>query len=172
MADKEATDMATGGGGGGAVEVIDTLRKDQLVLASRPDGMPDDSNFKVFEYEFTYTRPLQDENAVALKVLLISIDPYLREIMTEDNCLSGILPFQIGKPVEALSISKVMSSSIPEFKEGDYVLALTPVTNYVLVRLHPNAFIKKIQPKGDIPLAHYLGVLARYESSCLHSVLI
>ncbi|MCO5576978.1 hypothetical protein L7F22_030799 [Adiantum nelumboides] len=143
----------------GTTETV-TVWKKEVILESRPQGLPTDGNVRLRELEFTYTRPLHDENSVVLKVLFISIDPYVREIMNEDGMLTGIPSLKLGELIRAYSVSKVVATNHRDFKEGDIVFAITPVTNYVLIRVGSGFPLRKIKREdAEVPLANYLGVL-------------
>lgn len=149
--------MEGGNSTSGAV-VEERVWKKEVVLVSRPQGMPSEENFQVRESELVFTRP-PPPGFVVLKVLWVSVDPYLREIMNEVNGFTAVPPFEIGQSIMNMSVSKVMASSNREFEEGDFAVAFTPITNYVLL---PAGYftLKKIDHKGaNIPLTHHLGVL-------------
>ena len=50
----------------------------QLLLASRPEGMPKPENFRVAEAPI----PAPEEGEVLLRILYLSLDPYLRGRMS------------------------------------------------------------------------------------------
>eukprot|EP00250_Pteridium_aquilinum_P012744 c20915_g2_i1 orf=120-1304(+) len=141
-----------------SVRTEERVWKKEVVMVSRPQGMPTEKDFQVRESELVFTRP-SPPGSIMLKVLWLSIDPYLREILNEDNLLPAIPSPLPGEPIMSVSICKVMVSGNPDFEEGDIAQAFTPVSNYVFL---PAAHfsLKKIDCKGaNIPLTHYLGVL-------------
>ncbi|KAH6555956.1 hypothetical protein KP509_1Z214400 [Ceratopteris richardii] len=79
-------------------EIVNVLRK-EVVLVSRPQGLLTEGNIKVIESDFTYTKPLHDENSLLLKIIYISLDPYMRIIMNEDSGLHGIPALELGKVI-------------------------------------------------------------------------
>ncbi|MCO5554885.1 hypothetical protein L7F22_008422 [Adiantum nelumboides] len=131
----------------------------EVLLVARPKGLPKESDLQVAESELVYTRPLSP-GSVVLKVLWLSIDPYLRALMREDSGPLRILPvFELGKPIFAWSLSKVIDSGNPEYKEGDFTFTLTNVATYVEVSSVAQV-LHKINPnRPRISLTHYLGVL-------------
>ncbi|MCO5598268.1 hypothetical protein L7F22_052360 [Adiantum nelumboides] len=130
----------------------------EVLLVARPKGLPKESDLKVADSEVVYTRPLPP-GSVVLKVLWLSIDPYLRELMHEDSGPLRIPVFEVGKPIFAWNVSKVLDSSNPEFKEGDFAYALTKVATYVEVSSAAQVLYKINPNRPQIPLTHYLGVL-------------
>ncbi|KAI5067441.1 hypothetical protein GOP47_0018344 [Adiantum capillus-veneris] len=139
--------------------VEERIWKKEVVMVSRPQGMPVEANFEVRRSELVFQVP-PPPGFLLVKVLWLSVDPYLREIMNEDNGLTVIPPFQIGQPVFAGSISKVLASSDPKFKEGNIVQTISPVADYALISSEFFS-IDKIEHTHaiNVPLNQYLGVL-------------
>lgn len=139
--------------------LLERLPNKEVVLVSRPKGWVTEANFAVKESELVFTRPPRPGSKhIILKVLWVSVDPYLRERMNEKNGIPLIPAFEIGKPLEADTLSKVIASDHPDFQEGDVAHGITCVANYVLVS--DAQWLRKIERNdADIPLTHYLGVL-------------
>eukprot|EP00250_Pteridium_aquilinum_P020145 c24723_g1_i2 orf=170-1264(+) len=136
------------------------LLNKEVVLASRPQGLPKESDFQVIESAFVFMQPPPPNSGqVVLKVLWLSVDPYLRELMHEDFKLANLDAFEIGKPINAGSLSKVIASGSPDFEEGDLVYGVAKVANYVIVSSSTPGLRKINQNRPHIPLTHYLGVL-------------
>lgn len=62
------------------------VRHKQVVLAAIPKGMPKVTDLRVEETE-TDVVVQPDSNDVAVKLLYISLDPYYRELMAEEDLL-------------------------------------------------------------------------------------
>jgi NADPH:quinone reductase len=88
----------------------------QIVLASKPNGMPTLANFRV---EDNGLPEFKDGN-VFLKGLYYSVDPYMRGRMSDAK--SYIPPFQVGKPIEGSIIARVIESKTVRFTKDDLVL--------------------------------------------------
>ena len=91
-------------------------RSQQIVLVSRPEGMPTSSNFKM---DSTEIRPIE-EGEFLVKNLWMSVDPYMRGRMKDTD--SYVPPFQIDEPLEGGCIGEVIESRNNDFSEGDMVL--------------------------------------------------
>lgn len=141
------------------VNEVRLLRK-EVVLVSRPQGLPTDIDFKVIESDLVFMQPPPPGSGeVILKVLWLSVDPYLRALMHADSYLSKTPAFEIGKPLSARGVSRVLASGSPGFEEGDIVYGIAGVATYVVV---PDAAqrLRKIDAnQPHIPLTHHLGVL-------------
>ncbi|NQV25930.1 MAG: NADP-dependent oxidoreductase [Rhodopirellula sp.] len=91
-------------------------KSQQVVLASRPEGMPTSSNFKM---DSTEIRPIE-EGEFLVKNHWMSVDPYMRGRMNDTD--RYVPPFQIDEPLEGGCIGEVIESRNNDFSEGDMVL--------------------------------------------------
>ncbi len=87
----------------------------RIVLAKRPVGAPDESNFRLEEGPV----PAPGPGEVLLRTVLMSLDPYMRGRMNEGR--SYAKPVEIGGVMEAGAVSEVVASNLPDFKPGDLV---------------------------------------------------
>lgn len=95
------------------------MKSKRIVLAKRPVGEPDDSCFRLEEKELP---PLKD-NQVLIKVLWMSLDPYMRGRMNDAKSYAE--PVEIGQVMTAESAGVVVESTSDKYKVGDYVTAYT-----------------------------------------------
>lgn len=121
----------------------------QIVLASRPTGIPTLDNFK---FENT-TLPEVKEDQVLVEGLYYSVDPYMRGRMNDTK--SYISPFEIGKPLEGGAVAKVIESKSSEIKAGDLVVGRLPWLARTVVSAKG---LQKIN-STIAPASYYLGVL-------------
>lgn len=92
------------------------VQSKQIELVSRPDGMPQQSNFEMRTAE---VGPIKD-GEILVKNQWMSVDPYMRGRMKDTD--SYVPPFQIDEPLEGGCIGEVIQSQNADFKEGDMVL--------------------------------------------------
>lgn len=92
------------------------VQSKQIELVSRPDGMPQPSNFELRKAE---VGPIQD-GEILVKNQWMSVDPYMRGRMKDTD--SYVPPFQIDEPLEGGCIGEVVQSQNDQFEEGDMVL--------------------------------------------------
>ena len=121
----------------------------QIVLASRPKGMPTLDNFA---YQETILPPLRS-GEVLLQSIYISVDPYMRGRMSGKK--SYIDPFQVDQPITGNVIATVKESQSPALQPGDKVVGLLPWATYSIAEA---GAVRKI-PAGDIPDSYYIGIL-------------
>lgn len=91
------------------------MQNKEIRLASRPTGVPTLENFQFAET--TMPQPASDE--VLVRLLYISVDPYLRGRMREGK--SYIAPFEVGQVIQSGAVGEVIESRSPKFKPGDLV---------------------------------------------------
>jgi NADPH-dependent curcumin reductase CurA len=95
------------------------MKSTAIALASRPAEAPGPENFRTEEIEIG--APLDGE--VSLRVLYLSLDPYMRGRMSDAKSYAEPVP--VGGVMEGETVCEVMQSKSPEFKEGDIVRAMT-----------------------------------------------
>ena len=91
----------------------------QIVLAARPQGKPQLTDFRLEETEI----PTPAAGQLLLAVQYLSLDPYMRGRM--DNRESYAKPLQLGDVMTGESVARVLASKHPDYAEGDIVVAVT-----------------------------------------------
>ena len=91
----------------------------QIVLASRPHGWPQEDNFRIEQVAMPTTPP----GGVLLRVLYLSLDPYMRGRMDERK--SYAKPVALGEVMAGESVAEVIATDHPDYAKGDIVLAPT-----------------------------------------------
>src|SRR5665648_958117 len=121
----------------------------QIVLKSRPLGVPSLQNFETITVEI----PEITQGMVHLKVHTFSVDPYLRGRMSDAK--SYIAPFAVGKPIVGGGVSQVIESKAEGFKVGDFVLGMIPWQEEMVI----DAAGLQVVDVKIAPLSYYLGIL-------------
>src|SRR5262244_3867613 len=91
----------------------------QIVLASRPKGLPTPENFRLEEVPM----PTLPQGGLLLRVLNLSLDPYMRGRM--DDRKSYAKPTAVGETMPGESVCEVITSEQSGYAVGDIVLAHT-----------------------------------------------
>src|SRR5713226_4649913 len=91
----------------------------QIVLAARPQGTPQLTDFRLEETAI----PTPGAGQVLLRVEYLSLDPYMRGRM--DDRKSYAPPVALGGVMTGEAVAKVIASQHPGYSEGDIVLAPT-----------------------------------------------
>ncbi|KAG5601904.1 hypothetical protein H5410_033274 [Solanum commersonii] len=117
------------------------------------------SNLKESDMEFKSTtiklNVPEGSNAMVLKNLFLSCDPYMRNRMKkfEGGYVESFTP---GSPITGYGVAKVLESGDSNFQKGDLVLGRTGWEEYSIVTATPILF--KIRDK-DVPISYYTGIL-------------
>ncbi len=121
----------------------------QIVLASRPKGPPTAENFRLE----TVPMPALPTGGLLLRVLYLSLDPYMRGRM--DDAKSYAKPVGIGDVMTGESVCEVIASDRPGYAAGDIVLAHTGWRTHAT---WSGPALRKLDPK-QAPITTGLGVL-------------
>ena len=121
----------------------------QIVLAARPQGKPQLTDFRLEETAI----PTPGAGQVLLRVQYLSLDPYMRGRM--DDRKSYAKPVPLGGVMQGESVATVIASQHPGYSEGDIVLAQTGWRTHAL---SDRADLRKLDP-AVAPVTTGLGVL-------------
>ena len=121
----------------------------QIVLASRPHGLPSSENFR---FEDRETVNLND-NEVLLQTWYISVDPYMRGRMNDVKSYAAF--FQLGEPISGGVVAKVIESRSNSFVIGDTVFGMLPWATYCVEKAEK---LRKVDITS-VPPEYYLGIL-------------
>ena len=125
------------------------MKTEQIVLASRPKGLPVMDNFRTEEIEL----PGLKAGEILLSGLYYSVDPYMRGRMNDAK--SYVPPFEIDKPLMGSVIGKVIESKSEKFKVGEVVLGNLPWQKIFIASENQ---LTKIDT-NLAPASYYLGIL-------------
>ena len=121
----------------------------QIILKSRPTGLPTESNFEIAETNI----PSLNDGELLVKAKFISVDPYMRSRMSDAK--SYIPSFEVGKPMDGGVVAEVIKSRHPDFVVGDAVLGHLQWQEIQTVKVES---VTKLN-KSAAPLSYYLGIL-------------
>ncbi|XP_057992302.1 2-alkenal reductase (NADP(+)-dependent) [Hevea brasiliensis] len=128
----------------------------QVVLKNYVTGYPKESDMQIMTSSIKLKIPEGTQNAVLLKNLYLSCDPYMRGRMTKLDTPSFAPSFQPGEPLSGYGVVKILDSTHPNYKKGDLAWGFTGWEEYTLA-VDPQALIKIEQT--DLPLSYYTGIL-------------
>ena len=86
----------------------------QIKLASTPDSTPTPENFALVNSEI----PVPQDQQILCETLYLSLDPYMRSQIANRHMSGSVAP---GDVMKGETVSKVVKSHHPDFKEGDIV---------------------------------------------------
>ena len=94
------------------------MQNKEIRLASRPAGVPTLENFQFVDME----APQPADGEVLVRLLYLSVDPYLRGRMREGK--SYIEPFEVGQVIKNSAVGEVIESRSSKFQPGDVVTGM------------------------------------------------
>jgi len=104
----------------------DTVNR-RVVLAARPRGLPTPADFRMEEVAV----PEPADGQVLLRTIYLSLDPYMRNLMEEVGpAYAPSIP--IGETMVGGTVSRVVASKHPQWREGDLVLGSSGWQDYAL----------------------------------------
>lgn len=125
------------------------MKTQQIRLAARPVGEPQDSDFELVETELP---PLED-GQVLLHTVYLSLDPYMRGRMSEAKSYAE--PLAIGEAVLGGTVCEVLESRSSKRSVGDLVLAFAGWQTHAVVDARHT---RRLDPDAA-PVSTALGVL-------------
>jgi NADPH-dependent curcumin reductase CurA len=120
----------------------------QVLLANRPTGPVEESNFKIVETEL----PAPGGGELLVKNYWLSLDPYMRGRMNATKSYAKYV--EIGEVMTGGTVGKVVESNNPKFKAGDHVVGTLGWQTYAVT----NGEGLTVVDTKIVPPAAYLGV--------------
>ena len=121
----------------------------QIILKSRPVGLPKPENFETREVDI----PEIADGQLRLVVHTLSVDPYMRGRM--NDAPSYVAPFQVGEPMAGGGIARVVESRAEGINAGSYVRGFIPWQEEIVI----DAAGLNVVDETTGPLNYYLGIL-------------
>ena len=120
----------------------------QIRLKSRPEGLPDASNFDTTQEAI----PRPGDGEILARNIYLSLDPAMRGWMTDRK--SYVEPIGLGDVMRGLTVSEVVESRAEGFEAGDLVSGVLGWQQYTI---SDTKGIQKLP--GGLPLPLFLGPL-------------
>ncbi|XP_019174857.1 PREDICTED: 2-alkenal reductase (NADP(+)-dependent)-like [Ipomoea nil] len=135
---------------------MEEVSNKQIVLKDYVTGYPKESDMEIRTRNLKLEVP-QGSNAVLVKNLYLSCDPYMRACMTKPHDDTYFDSFTPGSPIAGYGVAKVVDSDNPNFKKGDLVWGITGWEEYSIIT-STQLGLFKIE-HTDVPLSYYTGLL-------------
>lgn len=126
-------------------------RNRQVLLTSRPAGIPQASDFKIAEAEVPVVTP----GTIRVRNIFLSVDPAQRGWASSEANYSAPVP--LGNPMRGLAVARVIDSLAEGFSPGDLVYGFFGWQDVAVVP--PDAVLHRV--REDIPIegaASLLGI--------------
>lgn len=121
----------------------------QIILAERPKGMPDENTFQLIQNNIEEIK----EGQILIRTLFVSVDPYMRGRMVDAE--SYIEPFQLNEVIEGGVIGEVVESKSDNYKQGNIVTGMYGWQEYYTAN---EKEVRKID-STIAPISTHLGIL-------------
>lgn len=121
----------------------------KIVLASRPVGVPVESDFRLEDEPVPEPRP----GECLIQVSYLSVDPYMRGRISGRKSYAAAV--ELGQTIVGAAVGKVIASNSDEFAVGDYATGPLGWQEYAVA---PADGLRRVDP-AKAPLSAYLGVL-------------
>src|SRR5713226_3203710 len=125
------------------------MKNKQILLASRPPGMPTLDNFSIIDAEV----PEPKDGEVLLRTRFLSVDPYMRGRMRDQE--SYAIPFALNEVIAGGVVAEVIESRASAFRPGNIVTGLLGWRLYSVAKAEE---LRKIDP-SVAPATTALGIL-------------
>ncbi|MBP1915073.1 NADP-dependent oxidoreductase [Lederbergia galactosidilytica] len=126
-----------------------TIINNQIILAERPNGMPDQNTFRFVQQDVGELK----EDQVLVRTLFVSVDPYMRGRMQDAE--SYVEPYKVNEVIEGGAIGEVIDSRSGRFQQGDVVIGMFGWQEYYVAT---DKELRKIDP-SLAPISTHLGIL-------------
>ncbi|GJE91329.1 NADP-dependent oxidoreductase [Phanerochaete sordida] len=134
------------------------VKNGRLLFNEVPTGYPEPGKTTV--YDDSQTIDLESvplNGGVLVKILVVSVDPYLRGKMRDSSVKSYSAAFVIGEPIFNFGVGVVLRSENPSVKAGDHLYGHYPFQHYVVL---PNIdSFRVLKNEENLPWAAYVGVV-------------
>ena len=122
----------------------------QVVLASRPEGIPQAGHFRIV----TSPRPTRGAGQILVQNLFLSVEPAMRGWV---NAVGNYAkPVAIDEVMRSFALGRIIESDHPDYPVGAHVTGMFGWQDFAVIE--PSA-IDHLIHQTDLPLSVFLGVL-------------
>jgi len=121
----------------------------KIILKNTPVGVPEKTDFEIAESSL----PEIGENEMITKTIHLSLDPYIRGVITGRHIYSEKV--DIGDTIVGRTVSEVITSNHPNYNKGDIVVCSNGWQEYGVTN---GEGVRKLDP-FSAPLSTALGIL-------------
>ena len=144
-----------GGCGGENSTVVES--REWVMSAYAAEGVPTSDHLKLRTTKLSLDANSIPDGHVAVELLWISVDPYLRTRMTGHDDGLYFSQFALNEVITAFGVGRVFLSKNGKFSTGDIVInPFFPFAEYCIA---PPTFLRVIDPTAGIELPAYLSSL-------------
>ncbi|KAI9072992.1 hypothetical protein K1719_045025 [Acacia pycnantha] len=139
------------GGGGGSEEKTEVENREWYMAAYAAEGVPTADHLKLRTAKLSLATDSIPDGHVALELLFVSVDPYLRTRMSGSG---DPTQFELNQVITAFGIGRVIRSKDSTYEEGDIVVHPNcPIAEYCVTSF---LMLRKFDPNSGISLPDYI----------------
>ncbi|GAA6006453.1 hypothetical protein JCM10207_004939 [Rhodosporidiobolus poonsookiae] len=128
-----------------------------VIFNSIPKGYPKPGEtLKKVDKEIDLDASL-DAGSVLVKLVCLSLDPYLRGRMREEGTESYVPAFKLGEPIVNFGVGKVVKSANEKYKEGQHLYGSFPFQHYAVVSKDQADSLRLLENKEGLPWTTWVG---------------
>src|SRR6516165_4419981 len=125
----------------------------QWILAARPHGLVTPDVLQLKESAL----PVLEEGQALARVKYLSIDPTMRVWMADIP--QYMPPVQLGEVMRSFGLAEIVESRHPDYKNGDRLLGLTGLQEYLLLTGNERSPFQKLPSIPFLADVNFLGTL-------------
>ena len=141
---------------------MQTFSTRELILQSRPEGLPKASDIGFRETQLDELQPGQ----VIIRNEYLSLDPAIRDWMSESE--SYLPPIPLGQPVWCTVVGEVVKSNSSKYAVGDYVWGMGGWADYSVA---PEDYVFAVDTGLGLPLNNHLSILGAVGMTAYYGLL-
>uniref|UniRef100_A0A1D1Z3Q1 NADP-dependent alkenal double bond reductase P1 n=1 Tax=Anthurium amnicola TaxID=1678845 RepID=A0A1D1Z3Q1_9ARAE len=131
--------------------------KEWVLISYADEGLPTTDHLQLRERKLVVDDGSIPEGHVVVRLLWLSIDPYLRSRMTGRSDGLYVSQFELNEVIESFGIGRIIFSKADSYQIGDIVInPFSPVSDYCVIPVHG---LRKIQADAEISHLDYLNAL-------------
>ncbi|XP_028785706.1 2-alkenal reductase (NADP(+)-dependent)-like [Neltuma alba] len=140
-----------GGGGNEAKTEVELESREWYMAAYAAEGVPTSDHLKLRTVKLSVAADSIPDGHVALELLFVSVDPYLRTRMSGSR---DPVQFELNHVISAFGIGRVIRSKDSKYEEGDIVVHPNcPIAEYCVTS---SLMLRKFDPNSGISLPDYI----------------
>jgi NADPH-dependent curcumin reductase CurA len=135
----------------------------KVIYSKLPQGFPVEGETMTIESDTIDLHADIPENSILVKMLCLSVDPYMRGKMRDSSIKSYSAAFEVGQPLYGDSMGKVLKSRNDKYIVGDIVYGRLPFQEYTVLSEKDTTDIEvrnECKTSG-FPVTNYVGVCVR-----------
>ncbi|KAI8880907.1 NAD(P)-binding protein [Backusella circina FSU 941] len=133
----------------------------KVIFSKIPQGFPVEGETMTIDSDTIDLHADIPENSILVKMLCLSVDPYMRGKMRDSSIKSYSAAFEVGQPLYGDSMGKVLKSRNDKYMVGDIVYGRLPFQEYTVLSDKDTSGIEvrnECKTSG-FPITNYVGVL-------------